>query len=248
MSQPSLWTSFFWALIIHILLAGGISLYATKGFRVQMPEVYRVTIVTETQKFRVKKMKQMNKLIASKTKIQSKKTSSLRKGVTMLQRIEKIKKIKSKKRKTLFALKKAYKEEKALEKALTRIQTEKIAEIKKRLALKKQVLSTIEALPSRTAIPASDLVKNYALQVKELIRSEWVFPKAFAQKPYMVEVKFRVSSDGKVNGISIVKSSGSIVFDASVVKAIKKASPLPPPPPGAEEITIRFRTEAESEN
>ncbi|RME63676.1 MAG: TonB C-terminal domain-containing protein, partial [Nitrospirae bacterium] len=108
-------------------------------------------------------------------------------------------------------------------------------------------LNTIEALPARTGLPASKDVQNYAAQVRALIKSEWVFPSALAQRVYSVEVRFRVKPDGEVTGIAIIKSSGNSLFDASVVKAIKKASPFPPPPPGGEDITVRFRTKGKDE-
>jgi colicin import membrane protein len=250
MNPPSLWTSLFWALLIHILIGAGFSIYASRALRVQMPEVYRVTIVSPPHKARPDSLVTQKKKpgrAPSKAISKKQKTTPLRKGVTMLKKIEKSKKEKTKKRKRHLESKKAYKEEKALEEALKRIHTEKIAQIKKRLQLKKSVLSAIEALPSRTGMPASRDVQNYAAQVRQLVRAEWVFPGALAQRPYLVEVRFRVKPNGEVVGISVIKSSGSSLFDASVVKAIKKASPLPPPPPGGEEITIRFRTGAKGE-
>ncbi len=247
MNSPSLWSSLVWALVLHILIGAGFSIYASRGMRFKMPEVYRVTIVSPPARLTSAKPKHAR--AGAKTSSQKvPKSEPLQKGITMVKRLQKIKKTKARRHQALLKSKQAYREEKALEEALKKIHTEKIAQIKKRVKLKKQVLSTIETLPARTGVPASRDVQNYAATVRELIKAEWVFPGALAQKPYAMEVKFRVKPNGEVVGITILKPSGSSLFDASVVKAIKKASPLPPPPPGGEEITIRFRTEGQGEN
>lgn len=249
MNQPTLWSALVCAFFIHLLILGGLSVYATRGINLRMPEVYRVTIVSAPPASGVVNQKKTGPSSSpgtSKPKEKSK-PRSLKKGVTMLKRIEKIKKTKAKKRKELIQSKKAYEEEKALEEALERIHKDKIARIKQRVQLKKSVLSTIESLPSRTGRPASRDVQNYAALVREMIRAEWVFPSALAQEVLSVEVRFRVKANGEATAISIMKPSGNSLFDASVVKAIKKASPFPPPPPGGEDITVRFRTGGEGE-
>ncbi len=243
MNQPSLWSAFLCAFFMHILLLGGFTVYATKGVSFRMPQVYRVRIVTPPpEQTTPKTIKGPSG--HGPVKKGTRRAGSLKKGVTLLKRIEKIKKAKAKRRQTILKTKRQYKEEKALEEALERVHTEKIAEIKRRLQLKKMVLESIAALPPRTGLPASRDVQRYAARVSELIKAEWVFPEALAQRQFSVEVTFRVKANGEVEGISILHSSGNSLFDASVVKAIKKASPLPPPPPGGEEITVRFRTEA----
>jgi TonB family protein len=43
-------------------------------------------------------------------------------------------------------------------------------------------------------------------------------------------VRFGVQPDGEVFAIELVKRSGDRAFDESVVRAVSKANPLPPPP------------------
>jgi len=43
-------------------------------------------------------------------------------------------------------------------------------------------------------------------------------------------VRFGVQPDGEVFAIELVKRSGDRAFDESVVRAVNKANPLPPPP------------------
>lgn len=44
------------------------------------------------------------------------------------------------------------------------------------------------------------------------------------------QVFFRVARNGSVSDVKLVKSSGNDLFDAAVLGAVKKASPLSPPP------------------
>jgi TonB family protein len=58
-------------------------------------------------------------------------------------------------------------------------------------------------------------------------------------------VFFRVARDGRVEQLHLVQASGNPLFDASLIRAIKRASPLPVLPtdyPGEMlEVEMRFR-------
>ncbi|TAJ91193.1 TonB C-terminal domain-containing protein, partial [bacterium] len=45
-----------------------------------------------------------------------------------------------------------------------------------------------------------------------------------------VTVRFGIQESGEVVGLKIVQSSGDPSYDDSVFRAIRRASPLPPPP------------------
>lgn len=79
----------------------------------------------------------------------------------------------------------------------------------------------------------------YSLIVQQ-IRQQWVFPERL-EKDLEAIVSIKISKDGKVSIERIEKSSGNKLFDRSVLMAINKASPLPPPPLTDMEIGIRFR-------
>ena len=57
-------------------------------------------------------------------------------------------------------------------------------------------------------------------------------------------VYFEIARDGKISNIEMVESSGNREFDDSVVRAIFKASPVPPPPASVydmfEKVRIQF--------
>jgi protein TonB len=44
------------------------------------------------------------------------------------------------------------------------------------------------------------------------------------------QVSFHVSRTGEVSNVKLAKSSGNDLFDGAVLAAVKKASPLAPPP------------------
>lgn len=43
-------------------------------------------------------------------------------------------------------------------------------------------------------------------------------------------VAFRIAADGTVSNVHLVRSSGNSHYDESIIRAVRKASPVPPPP------------------
>lgn len=72
---------------------------------------------------------------------------------------------------------------------------------------------------------------RYLEQLQDHINQHWVLP-AFLENTdkFSATVKIRLNMNGAVIGRILVKVSGNTVFDQSVLDAISKASPLPPPP------------------
>lgn len=63
------------------------------------------------------------------------------------------------------------------------------------------------------------------------VEQAWVLPPGFQRGALLAEVVVRLDADGRVLGEPrIVRRSGDPWYDESVVRAIQKASPLPPPP------------------
>ncbi len=94
--------------------------------------------------------------------------------------------------------------------------------------------------PGTGAQIASD---SYYAQIIRKIENEYVVPPNFDSAGLeVVLISIHIDSKGKVVGSpTIDKSSGNIFFDQSALKAIAKASPLPPPPPLIEmPIGLRF--------
>lgn len=76
------------------------------------------------------------------------------------------------------------------------------------------------------AIPPE--VMTYKATISKKIKSGWVWPDPEAV--YIAKVLMTINPDGQISDIQITKGSGNSAFDKSVIAAIKKANPLPPPP------------------
>ena len=68
----------------------------------------------------------------------------------------------------------------------------------------------------------------YTQQVKQRVKQSWIVAEP---KPGLTAVvRFGIMASGEVVGVELVERSGDSVFDESAMRAVRKASPLPPPP------------------
>lgn len=80
----------------------------------------------------------------------------------------------------------------------------------------------------------------YMAGMKKSIQSKWTPPKGFDEKK--VVAVFSIQRDGSIIQPEIVESSGNTEIDASAMKALREASPLPPLPKGApKHVQIRYQ-------
>ncbi|GAB4536547.1 MAG: hypothetical protein Fur0020_04660 [Thermodesulfovibrionia bacterium] len=82
---------------------------------------------------------------------------------------------------------------------------------------------------------------SYYAIVSEMIWSKWIYPDIKSSGLEAI-ISIRIDDKGNIISHEIEKTSGNPLFDQSVLRAISKANPLPPPPMGIEtEIGVRFR-------
>lgn len=91
----------------------------------------------------------------------------------------------------------------------------------------------------------SDLMfSRYYQAIWERIQQAWILPPHDRKGRLEAIVVITIRSDGKIMGFDFEKRSGDENLDNSVVRAIKKADPLPPFPPDLKEsileVGIRF--------
>ncbi len=79
---------------------------------------------------------------------------------------------------------------------------------------------------------------SYYALITRKIWSEWIYPD-LATEGLEVIISIKIDRDGKILSHFVEKTSGNMLFDSSAVKAISKASPLPPPHVEIE-IGVRF--------
>ena len=80
-----------------------------------------------------------------------------------------------------------------------------------------------QAVDSQSEI--STEIMSLALKVKQEIEKNWVQPTS-TRDGMLVKLNLRFNSDGSVNSVKVLESSGLKEFDISAVEAVKKSSPF----------------------
>jgi TolA protein len=80
----------------------------------------------------------------------------------------------------------------------------------------------------------------YAGQVQTAIQQYWSIPRDLAQTKAVVQLGLKVAPDGQVLDVWIDEKSSVPMFDESALRAVKKASPLPPPPQTKDGVFIFY--------
>ena len=135
------------------------------------------------------------------------------------------------------------KEKEMLEKKISAIaakkKIEKIVKLRSAIALKasgdKRSLNEKTASASPGKGNQSD---DYYTKITKEIWQQWVYPNV-GKKDIEAVVSIKILRDGTAIVQKIEKSSGNSIFDKSALRALAKASPLPPPPYEME-IGVRF--------
>ena len=82
---------------------------------------------------------------------------------------------------------------------------------------------------------------RYDRTVRGLLYANWAGAAGFSGRNNQIaRFEVTVGSAGKVLGIRLTHSSGDRFLDESAERAIRKADPFPPPPPGYSKLAIRF--------
>ena len=123
---------------------------------------------------------------------------------------------------------------------------DRIAEAVSRI--QSQVKTGGEAKSSGVEPSNGIMIQLYRLEIYEKVKSNWSYPVADLDakglKGLEAIVVLKVKSDGTIVKYWFEKQSPNAIFNDSVVKAIERAAPMPPFPPGyrktEEEIEITF--------
>lgn len=97
--------------------------------------------------------------------------------------------------------------------------------------LEKSLLAEEELLTKskqRKAFIQKELERYIALQQSKVSRN-WISRDSFLGRDLVTKLDIRLTDDGKVISVKIIKSSGDAALDISAKNAILKASPLPVP-------------------
>ncbi len=72
--------------------------------------------------------------------------------------------------------------------------------------------------------------KAYYSTIRDRVQAAWVYPEGFESRKVAIIVSVRIARSGQLLDSWVNESSGNPRFDASLLDAIKKASPFPPLP------------------
>jgi TonB family protein len=74
---------------------------------------------------------------------------------------------------------------------------------------------------------------TYFTKVKQLIESQWEYPEVALRYGLQgrLALQFTIGANGQLDGLRLIRSSGSQVLDEEALRAIKAAAPFPPIPP-----------------
>lgn len=140
--------------------------------------------------------------------------------------------------------------DKALEKMRVEDRISEIASKKKieRIVKLRSVIAVKKGGAKSAAVPVEksgsagaakgSLFDSYYAKITDEIRQEWAYPD-MGKKGLESVVSVTIRRDGSITINGFEKSSGDLLFDRSVLKAVTKASPVSPPPYDME-IGIRF--------
>jgi len=107
-----------------------------------------------------------------------------------------------------------------------------IKEIKRRLSRKEDAAGP----------PKGGIFNLYLAQLERRIRSFWVIPQGFLDRDISAVIRVKIDPTGKLLEAEVERASGNPIFDRSVLQAVYKAEPYPPPPGGRTmEVGLVFR-------
>ncbi len=85
----------------------------------------------------------------------------------------------------------------------------------------------------------------YQNRMLGMIKNNWVWLETRSR--LKVVVRFNIKDSGEISGLKIIQPSGNPSFDESVLRAVRKSNPLPPPPEALRkefsEVELTFRPE-----
>jgi TonB family protein len=131
---------------------------------------------------------------------------------------------------------------------------EALARIKKRAGDREKLAAHAAAGPSSGWEEKQKEIEYSAYydQVERAVRENWIPPQSmdFEKESAMTVVSLTLLPDGRVLKSYIEESSGDPQFDQSVMRAILKSTPFPPPPIGLKqqsfEVGLRFHSTPQS--
>lgn len=91
-----------------------------------------------------------------------------------------------------------------------------------------------------TSAAMKNMLAAYIGEIKRKAESNWAIPVTAQNSDLSAKVEFRVSKNGEISGLRIIRSSGNAEVDNSILAALRSISLTPPPDNEPHHITITF--------
>lgn len=119
---------------------------------------------------------------------------------------------------------------------------ERTAVAKELAGLREEAQAAASEIEGDGTASATGLVQVYGQIVRQTVKKNWRYPVFGAhQQNLTAAVEIQLKSDGTITGIRIVKTSGNVDYDDSVLSALKDTEILPEPPGNSiKKIVVNF--------
>ena len=208
----------------------------------QQAKAKRLAEKTKAQK-ELERLKKQQADLKKKQVSEKKRLAALekkRKAEAKKQALSRKKAAAEKKRKAAVAKKKAEAKKRAdAEKRAAAEKRRKAEAARKRREAKARRQREADLRKSLEAEQNSRAIRLFAIAVGDKVTGNWRRPPG-TSVGLSCKVRVRLSTNGTVLGVQVVKSSGNTAFDRSAEAAVFKSDPLPAPPAGMREITFIF--------
>jgi|GEM_PF-4921594 len=214
---------------IALILATLITIGRTPSFK--MPSAYTVRLVSpgagEVKTSHVPPAKTKIPLAKEETPSATETASHTK---TMKLPPEKTTKLKDYSEEKIAALRAKKEQEQYKEEQLHALEAkQKLAKVKEIGSAKAKVSITTKSGSGTGEQGEGSIVADYFQQVAALVDQEWVLPGSSREGLYAI-ITVKVFKDGRLKVAGIQRSSNDALFDRAALRAIEKASPVPPPP------------------
>jgi len=240
MRAPGLYSAFTGSIVLHaLLIAASIIIVRHSNFK-RLPASYIVSLVSAPPASSLSSSKEANTADNQKPDVAAKPDTQPAKPVMQPPASQKQKNNTKKEDEKLISERiAALKAKKQVERSAT---LRKIIEIdtKRQAESRSSSASTGQPVTQKSTAGGQNASGgDYDSRVTEKIRQQWIFPENIDRDLEAI-VSIKVARDGSITIQKVEKSSGSPLFDRTVLRAIAKAGPLPQPPKEME-IVVRFK-------
>jgi colicin import membrane protein len=233
MREPSLKETTALSIVLHAVVLFIAFFVIKRSNYISLPSPYVVKLVSPTELKQV--MSKSNKARHSKPNVATIREIKKKRQRALIKTKKTYSRVVKPEVKTQPSSDISYKEAIAALKAKKRIE-EKVRKKRELLSIKKQYLTKERETPKTSSENISSaenkdtIFSTYYSLITERIWSEWVYPEFKNRENLLAVINIKILKNGEIKILGVEKSSGNTLFDRSAIRAIRKASPLPPPP------------------